>query len=335
MFSFFSQGHFVFPFVFRHLHPTKASVLAANQMTNTRVSPFILLFFAYFGVQSCFSAGKNPVLPKTGPCVLNDDGMKCTENGYYETVQCDARGCFCVSAHNGFAAYDTRTESNKIAPKCSNCHNVLKNLFAAGSPPVDTAIPKCDMSLGNYEPMQCDAKQVWCYCVDPVTGKELPNTRKRKEKNQRIRCDNTDFSLDPGQFPSTEGISGEQERYPVAQESCKLDRNRGTACRNATRSVRYFFDYKTFACLAFEYLGCGGNANNHRTSSECSSACLLPDLSGCSGMYPAARGPNGQAMTCGPPGMMMSQIGPADDSLANAHSFSPDYLACLWFVRFF
>ncbi|CAJ0592015.1 unnamed protein product [Cylicocyclus nassatus] len=238
-----------------------------------------------------------PVLPRTGPCVLNDDGMNCTEAGYYETVQCDANGCFCVAAHNGLIAYDTRTDSNRIAPKCSNCHNTLKRIFAAGDPPKNTSIPKCDVSLGNYEPLQCDARQEYCYCVDPVTGRELPNTRKRKEKNQRIKCDNMDFSLDPAL--STPEIFQPQERYPVGKESCKLDRDRGRTCNGVKPSIRYYFDYQTFACLAFEYLGCGGNENNYRTSSDCSFDCKLQDLSGCGGMYPAARGTNGQALICG------------------------------------
>ncbi|KHJ75381.1 Kunitz/Bovine pancreatic trypsin inhibitor domain protein [Oesophagostomum dentatum] len=194
---------------------------------------------------------------------------------YYETVQCDANGCFCVAAHNGFIAYDTRTDSNKVAPKCSNCHNALKRIFAKGDPPSDTFIPRCDMSMGNYEPLQCDAKQEYCFCVNTITGKQIPNTRKRKEKNRRIKCDNIGkFSLDSTQLQKIEG--GEpQERYPVGRETCKLDRHRGNACRGAKPSIRYFFDYRTFACLAFEYLGCGGNENRYRTSSECSFDCKL------------------------------------------------------------
>ncbi|VDM81119.1 unnamed protein product [Strongylus vulgaris] len=222
--------------------------------------------------------------------------------GYYQTVQCDANGCFCVAAHNGFIAYDTRTDSNRIAPKCSNCHYALSLLFVKdchyalsllfvkGDPPKNTTIPKCDMSLGNYEPLQCDWKQEYCYCVDPINGIELPNTRKRKGKNQWIKCDNMEFSLDPAQFPTIEGEL--QDRYPVAKESCKLDRHRGTTCRDAKPSIRYFFDYRTFACLAFEYLGCGGNENNYKSSADCSFGCKLP-----------ARGANGQTMICGEPMM--------------------------------
>ncbi|PIO63502.1 thyroglobulin type-1 repeat-containing domain protein, partial [Teladorsagia circumcincta] len=84
-----------------------------------------------------------------GPCMLNDDGLKCTKKGYYETIQCDTRGCFCVSANTGLRAFDTRTTSNKTSPKCSVCHNALKDLFADGNVPQGTFVPKCNVILGG------------------------------------------------------------------------------------------------------------------------------------------------------------------------------------------
>lgn len=152
-------------------------------------------------VQLSATTSKLNTAARTGPCILNDDGMKCTKTGFYETVQCDTRGCFCVAANNGFVAFDTRTSNNKTQPICSNCHNALKKLFADGDVPQGTFIPKCDISLGNYEPLQCDAKQEWCYCVDPATGNEHPNTRKRKEANKFISCGKTEYSIDPTSFP--------------------------------------------------------------------------------------------------------------------------------------
>ncbi|PIO62992.1 Kunitz/Bovine pancreatic trypsin inhibitor domain protein [Teladorsagia circumcincta] len=117
--------------------------------------------------------------------------------------------------------------------------------------------------------------------------------------------------------------------------------------RASWTEVKYYFDYRTFACLAFEYLGCGGNENNYPTSSACSSDCKLgttssnycllislrrihcsfhigqqsililfvnvsnfqADLSGCSGMYPPARLSNGQAILCGAGPQMMFPAG--------------------------
>ncbi|KAK6035341.1 hypothetical protein COOONC_27154 [Cooperia oncophora] len=68
--------------------------------------------------------------------------------GYYETVQCDARGCYCVAAHTGLTAFDTYTSSSKTQPKCSGCHNELKKLFANGPVKEGTFVPKCDIILG-------------------------------------------------------------------------------------------------------------------------------------------------------------------------------------------
>ncbi|KAK5971521.1 Thyroglobulin type-1 domain and Proteinase inhibitor I2 Kunitz metazoa domain-containing protein [Trichostrongylus colubriformis] len=269
-------------------------------------------------IQLCAAELKKETIPHTGPCMLNDDGMKCTKHGYYETVQCDSYGCFCVAANNGLVAFDTRTTNRTTLPKCSNCHNDLKDLYADGDVPQGTFVPKCDVVLGDYEQLQCDARQEYCYCVDTKTGKEVPNTRKRKEGNKYIICGRNNISIAAEQFPITEGLPRFQERYPVAKETCKLDRNRGWACPGEKRSVRYYFDYRTFSCLAFEYLGCGGNENNYPTRSACSSDCKLADLSGCSGMYPPARLSNGQAVLCGAGPQMMLPPGRNDSTLPTA-----------------
>ncbi|VDO41611.1 unnamed protein product [Haemonchus placei] len=186
---------------------------------------------------------------------MNDDGMKCTKKGYYETVQCDARGCVCVAANNGLVAFDTRTSNNMTQPKCSSRFTSCKKPS------------KLDLNRLLFDPVQ----QEYCYCVDTKTGKEVPNTRKRKEGNNKQNCHNV-FASD---FPTTEGSPFVQERYPVSRESCKLDRNKGRACKEGKPSVRYYFDYHTFECLAFEYLGCDGNENNYPTSSACNSDCKL------------------------------------------------------------
>ncbi|PIO59663.1 Kunitz/Bovine pancreatic trypsin inhibitor domain protein, partial [Teladorsagia circumcincta] len=92
-----------------------------------------------------------------------------------------------------------------------------------------------------------------------------------------------------------------QKSYPVTKESCKLDRSKGVACKEKKPSVRFYFDYSTSSCLAFEYLGCGGNENNYNDSSSCIHGCLLVDGSGCSGMNPPARLSNGEAINCNTP----------------------------------
>ncbi|XGW03138.1 hypothetical protein V3C99_014826 [Haemonchus contortus] len=233
-----------------------------------------------------------------GPCTRNNDGMKCTKSGYYETIQCDTRGCFCVSADNGLTAFDTRTSNNKTMPKCSDCHNALKSMFADGTPPRGTFIPKCDVVLGNYELLQCGAKREWCYCVDGKTGTEAKGTRKRTGANQYITCGGTNSSINPEEFAFVDAVLQMNERYPVARETCKMNRSKGRSCRGSKPSVRYYFDYDTVACLAFEYMGCGGNVNRYPSSSACYSDCMLADLSGCGGMNPSARTSNGQSIIC-------------------------------------
>lgn len=65
----------------------------------------------------------------------NENAFKCTATGYYETVQCDDSGCFCVDARNGAAAEGTRTNDNKKAPTCSRrpifntCSKSLQNVI--------------------------------------------------------------------------------------------------------------------------------------------------------------------------------------------------------------
>ncbi|KAK5971522.1 hypothetical protein GCK32_002376 [Trichostrongylus colubriformis] len=94
----------------------------------------------------------------------------------------------------------------------------------------------------------------------------------------------------------TAQIQGPEKKYQIhASEREKID--------TTFVEERYYFDYETAACLAFEYYGCGGNANNYRTSADCFSNCMFADQSGCAGMYPAARLSNGRSLTC--PAMML------------------------------
>ncbi|KAK6010131.1 Kunitz/Bovine pancreatic trypsin inhibitor domain protein, partial [Ostertagia ostertagi] len=159
---------------------------------------------------------------------------------------------------------------------------------------IDQVIP------GDYELLQCDAKREWCYCADAKTGREAPNSRKGTGENKYIICGSTNNSIDPNELFYADAILQQRERYSVASPTCKLDKSKGVACQGqgAQPSVRYYFDYNTATCLAFEYLGCGGNANNYRTSSDCFSNCFFADQSGCAGMYPSARLSNGYSIIC-------------------------------------
>uniref|UniRef100_A0A0K0DGK5 BPTI/Kunitz inhibitor domain-containing protein n=1 Tax=Angiostrongylus cantonensis TaxID=6313 RepID=A0A0K0DGK5_ANGCA len=219
----------------------------------------------------------------TGPCTQNEVGMKCTEKGFFETVQCDIYGCYCVSAHNGFIAYDTRTANNQTLPTCSRCHKALEHLYANGIPPEGTLIPTCDVASGNYEPMQCNLQQQRCYCVDPLTGDEIANTSKRMTSNEYIRFFSLsllEFLVKPTPLSTLNGVMLWKKDYPVPGKPCTLDRDRGVLHGSVKPSVRYYFDYETTVCLAFEYLGSGGNDNNYEEISDCLLSCTYRGFEG-------------------------------------------------------
>lgn len=41
--------------------------------------------------------------------------------------------------------------------------------------------------------------------------------------------------------------------------------------------TRVYYDRRKKQCFAFQYTGCGGNANNFKDFSECSSTCGKPN----------------------------------------------------------
>ncbi|CAD6192312.1 unnamed protein product [Caenorhabditis auriculariae] len=257
--------------------------------------------------------------PKTGPCILNDNGMNCTSQGYYETVQCKNGQCFCVTAHTGWVAYDTTTNSEKVAPKCGSCLLELQKTFAKGDPPVNMHIAKCELGKGNYEPLQCDTKKEECYCVDESTGKEKPGTRKPLKNSEKMMCNQIEFSIDAAEFPTFDKDAVAPDN--VGQEICKPNRDRGRKCSEKKPSIKWFFDKKSFTCLAFEHLGCGGNSNVFDTKDQCMSSCVMADYMSCGLQTPPAMQSNGQIYSCGGPVLMAlpgapttpKPIGPALD----------------------
>ncbi|GBN70970.1 hypothetical protein AVEN_260925-1, partial [Araneus ventricosus] len=51
---------------------------------------------------------------------------------------------------------------------------------------------------------------------------------------------------------------------------CKLPMEKGH-CK--ALFIRYYYDANAGACDSFDYGGCGGNANNFKTKSDCEKAC--------------------------------------------------------------
>ncbi|CAL1263869.1 unnamed protein product, partial [Larinioides sclopetarius] len=52
---------------------------------------------------------------------------------------------------------------------------------------------------------------------------------------------------------------------------CKLPVQKG---RCKALFIRHYYDIDAGVCGSFDYGGCGGNANNFRTKSDCEKACV-------------------------------------------------------------
>ncbi|KAF4088243.1 hypothetical protein AMELA_G00080300 [Ameiurus melas] len=89
---------------------------------------------------------------------------KCTENGQYQEIQCQASECWCVDS-NGQEVRDSRSTGSR--PRCpSQCEKErrmaigVKSSRSAGS---EVFIPKCEKD-GVYAPLQCLGRN--CFCMD-------------------------------------------------------------------------------------------------------------------------------------------------------------------------
>ncbi|CAB3398468.1 unnamed protein product [Caenorhabditis bovis] len=207
----------------------------------------------------------------------NSDKLKCDKNGYFEKIQCKKSSCFCVSTHNGQMAYDTRTANNKIQPKCGKCLDEVEKIFSKGNPSMKTFVPKCDVILGDYEPLQCDANKDQCYCVDPKTGLAIKGTEKKLKGTEKMKCDGVEYTVDPVYFQTFPDVL----RPGYEASHCLANRDPGTACSGKTSSIKYWFDKESYMCLPFEYKGCGGNANRFDSASDCYRQCVPMDYATC------------------------------------------------------
>ncbi|CAJ0561389.1 unnamed protein product, partial [Mesorhabditis spiculigera] len=250
----------------------------------------------FLAVLHLVEGGRDISTAAIGPCRLLINGMNCTPKGYFETVQCDSKACFCVQPNNGEIAIETRTESPRVGPRCSECYNRLAELYKDGQPPVDSYLPLCDNKKGLFQRTQCTADRTVCFCVDPDTGKEVPGSKKKVSEGM-AKCDDSNY----GNGNLLPAVSRGIDLIPIANAACKLPMDRGSRCSGRYPVVEWHFDPETFTCLAFEYLGCQGNENRFGSSTECRSACLFADTMGCAGMNPAARGPLGKPLVCGKP----------------------------------
>ncbi|KAL4842678.1 hypothetical protein H8958_015991 [Nasalis larvatus] len=102
---------------------------------------------------------------------------QCAEDGSFQTVQCqnDGHSCWCVGA-DGSEVLGSRQPGRPVA--ClSFCQLQKQQILLSGYiNSTDTSyLPQCQDS-GDYMPVQCDVRQVQCWCVD-AEGMEVYGTR--------------------------------------------------------------------------------------------------------------------------------------------------------------
>uniref|UniRef100_A0A915EX68 BPTI/Kunitz inhibitor domain-containing protein n=1 Tax=Ditylenchus dipsaci TaxID=166011 RepID=A0A915EX68_9BILA len=104
---------YFYPFKYKNLNDCE-SVLHRSVASIFRMQQ---LFFFFLCV--LFSIVIEVICIKEGPCTLgthsSSRNLTCTENGYFELVQCPAgqNYCVCVDPSNGHEAISTRTTTNK------------------------------------------------------------------------------------------------------------------------------------------------------------------------------------------------------------------------------
>uniref|UniRef100_A0A914EPB7 BPTI/Kunitz inhibitor domain-containing protein n=1 Tax=Acrobeloides nanus TaxID=290746 RepID=A0A914EPB7_9BILA len=245
--------------------------------------------------------------------------MRCTSNGYFELTQCFDSYCVCVDPKTGLEAGSTRTQTNKIAPKCGTCHLKQSNQVARD---LDSNLPQCDSITGDYQAKQCTNDNT-CWCVDTKTG---VRTRDPIKKNSELNCGNNpdlSFSIDSPSTKEFGSVTGDFERedYPVGDPVCKLPKAKGTRCSGNSSKVQWYFDTEVFDCLAFRHEGCGGNGNRFDSISNCWSKCKLADMGGCAGSRKAARNSKGETIICSQPGGMKQESCPTGYKCQNQAFF--------------
>ena len=106
----------------------------------------------------------------------------CDENGNYRPLQINGSTGerWCVNVLTGEEIKGTRVDRTQRDPICSNekCSSVRIKLMASNELIVGRYIPTCDAS-GNYKPLQRYGSTGERWCVDVITGKELPGSRVR------------------------------------------------------------------------------------------------------------------------------------------------------------
>uniref|UniRef100_A0AC35UI36 Elongation factor Ts, mitochondrial n=1 Tax=Rhabditophanes sp. KR3021 TaxID=114890 RepID=A0AC35UI36_9BILA len=244
-------------------------------------------------------------VPTQGPCVMGTDegskNMKCTNEGFFEIVQCNSNYCVCVDPYYGHEAIATKTDP-KYTPKCGECFKLYSR---EASRKANTDLPICDGMTGQYSLIQCLGSSD-CYCVDGATGKKNGGTPGLNGFG--YNCEKTTKSsvkqsaneiVYPKSILDTQPMKSNDR---IAPEHCQLKKDSGFDCpsdeHKKTSGIFYYFDIELSQCLPFFYEGCGGNKNLFVSASACASACIPMDFFTCAGNIKPETDSNNQTITC-------------------------------------
>ncbi|XP_032373778.1 saxiphilin [Etheostoma spectabile] len=99
---------------------------------------------------------------------------QCDANGNFLPQQCSGSTgyCWCVNVITGEEIPNTRTPPGVKPVQCGLCQDQTMN----GPEGSGEFVPQCDAS-GNFLPQQCSGSTGYCWCVNVITGEEIPDTR--------------------------------------------------------------------------------------------------------------------------------------------------------------
>lgn len=137
----------------------------------------------------CHLASNQAILTHSSYLPACDD-----TTGAFLPLQCDIFGeCWCVHTEDGKEVLGSRLKADVGKPYCSVCKVERNRLLAAGDSLVHT--PSCTEE-GLYSLVQCHDASGECWCVDQLSGIEIPSTRVEFDSTP-LHCPPPDALLTP------------------------------------------------------------------------------------------------------------------------------------------
>ncbi|VDO97035.1 unnamed protein product [Soboliphyme baturini] len=105
--------------------------------------------------------------------------------GHFKVVQCDKTSgvCWCVDPEDGEEIPGTRLQKSKGQPKCGACLHAKAKMLDDLTKGKTGYMVECDIS-GNFQPIQCNAEEGYCWCVHTDSGEVVYGTRTKTDKGQ-------------------------------------------------------------------------------------------------------------------------------------------------------